>query len=109
MLCRTDKTEDGTDIYIGSTSQRLERRLCRHRYRAKNFLEQGYSENNRLYKQMNDVGIKKWQVIPLLTFAWDQKTIYEFEKSWVKALTRILPLRTRRNMIQITAKKIRRL
>ena len=31
MLCRTDKTEDdGTDIYVGSTSKSLEKRLCEH-------------------------------------------------------------------------------
>ena len=38
MLCRTDKTgDDGSDIYIGSMSQYLEYRLCKHRYRAKTF------------------------------------------------------------------------
>ena len=28
-----------------------------------------------------------WNVIPLLTFACDQKTIFEFEREWVKATT----------------------
>ena len=37
MLCRTDKTgDDGTDVYVGSTSQPLEKRFVRHRQRAGN-------------------------------------------------------------------------
>ena len=85
MLCRTDKTEDDwTDIYIGSTSQPLWRRLCEHRYRAKNFIGRGYSDNNKLYTRIISVGIRKWQIIPLLTFACNQKTIFEFEKEWVR-------------------------
>ena len=31
MLCRKGKKEDGTDIYIGSTSKTLEKRLSGHR------------------------------------------------------------------------------
>lgn len=85
MLCRTNKPDDGTDIYIGSTSKPLCQRLCAHRYRAKNFIGEGYSENNRLYKRMNDVGIMSWQIIPLLTFACNQKTIRDFERQWVTA------------------------
>ena len=86
MICRTDKTEDdGTDIYVGSTSQPLRIRLSEHRSRAKNFIKWGCSENNRLYKRMNDVGVRNWQIISLLTFACSQKTIREFEREWVTA------------------------
>ena len=73
----------GLIIYVGSTSQPLRKRLCEHRYRAKNFLKQDYCENNRLYTRMVTVGIMNWKVIPLLTFACDQKTIFEFEREWV--------------------------
>ena len=51
----------------------------------KNFLKQGYSENNRLYTRRVTVGIMNWKIIPLLTFACDQKTIFEFEREWVLA------------------------
>ena len=32
---------------------------------------------------MNDVGLMNWKMVPLLTFACDQKTIFEFEKQWI--------------------------
>ena len=86
MLCRTDKTEDdGVDVYVGSTSQRLERRLCGHRSRARKFIEYGCSENNKLYTRMVTCGVMNWKILPLLTFSCDQKTIFEFEREWIKA------------------------
>ena len=45
VLTRTDKPdEDDTDIDVGSTSRPLERRLWKHRYSSKNFLERGYNK-----------------------------------------------------------------
>ena len=82
MLCRTD---GGNDAYVGSTSLPLERRLHQHRYRAKNFMELGYSGNNKLYTRLNEVGLNKWRIIPLLSFSCTQKTIFEFERVWVTA------------------------
>ena len=32
---------------------------------------------------MNDVGLMNWKMVPLLTFACDKKTIFEFEKQWI--------------------------
>ena len=78
-LVRTDKPEDGTDVYVGSTSLSLKRRLAIHRHDAKRM-------NSKLYKRMRTVGIQRWKIRPLLTFACDQKTIREFEKTWVTAL-----------------------
>ena len=86
VLCRTDKPEDGTDIYIGSTSWPLKERMWEHRYSAKKFKRRGRSENNRLYKRMVDVGIYNWRLIPLVTFACNQKTIFEFERDWIQVL-----------------------
>ena len=37
VLFRTDKPEDGSDIYIGSTSQPLKERLCEHKKKARKF------------------------------------------------------------------------
>ena len=80
MLCRKDKKEaDGPDLYIGSTSQPLEGRLSTHKSDA---MRQG-NENNRLHKRMREIGLQDWKMVPLLTFACDQKTIFEFEGQWI--------------------------
>ena len=87
MLCRTDKPDDdGTDIYVGSTSKPLKERLRKHRSNAKNFLKRGYTENHKLYTRMNDVGVWNWNTIPLVMFACDQKTIFEFQRDWIQIL-----------------------
>ena len=98
MLCRTDKTEDdGVDIYVGSTSIPLKERLRCHQKHARCFKELGCKENNKLFSRMNDVGIKNWKVILLLTFSCDQKTIFGFERAWIKTtgadLNTYLPIR----------------
>ena len=80
MLKRTDKLDDGTDIYVGSTSLTLTKRLGCHRAGAQ------VSNGSKLYTRMCEVGIYNWQIIPLLTFACDKKTIHEFEKSWDEVL-----------------------
>ena len=69
VLCRKDKPEDGTDLYIGSTSQPLKERLRCHKKDAQR-LKNG---NIRLYKRMNENGLENWKIIPLLTFACDKK------------------------------------
>ena len=66
MLCRTNKPDDGTDIYVGSTSQRLEQRLCDHRSKAKII-------DSKLYKRIREIGIYNWEIIPLLTFTCHKK------------------------------------
>ena len=86
VLCRKDKPEDGTDLYIGGTSQPLLYRLCEHRYSAKNFMERGYSGNNKLYTRLNEVGLDNWKIIPLITFKCGKKTIRECEKQWVSLI-----------------------
>ena len=76
---RTDKPNDGTDIYVGSTSQPLKKRLVCHRSHAKIC-------NSKLYTRMDEVGKYNWKIIPLLTYPCDKKTICEFEKEWIKVL-----------------------
>ena len=57
VLTRTNKADDDdSDIYVGSTSKPLERRLAGHIQLAKNFIERGCSENNRLFVRMNEIG-----------------------------------------------------
>ena len=80
MLCRKGKTgEDGVDLYIGSTSRSLKERLVEHRYCAKN------NGCSKLHKRMGEVGLQNWKIVPLITFACDKKTIFEFEKQWVNS------------------------
>ena len=84
VLTRKDKADDdGTDIYVGSTSLPLEKRFTLHRQRAKNFIEDGCSGNNRLYVRMNEIGLENWEVLPLLARMCGIKTIREVEKNWV--------------------------
>ena len=78
VLCRTDKSEDGSDLYIGSTSRSLKERLRCHKKGA----ERLKYRNIRLYKRMNDS--ENWKIIPLVTFACGQKTIFEFERDWIQ-------------------------
>ena len=82
MLCRTD---GGNDIYIGSTSQPLEGRFNAHKQNAGNPSNLKYHGGSKLYKKMREVGIHKWKIVPLLTFACNQKTIFEFEQEWLRA------------------------
>ena len=85
VLCRTDKPEDGTDLYIGTTSQPLKERLRSHRKNARKFKMLG-KEGNKLFSRMNDIGVWNWNIIPLVMFACDQKIIFEFERDWIQIL-----------------------
>ena len=99
VLCRKDKPEDGTDLYIGSTSQPLKERLRCHRENARKFKMLG-KEGNKLFSRMNDVRLWNWNIIPLVTFACDQKTIFEFERDWIQILrtdlNMVLPITDRK-------------
>ena len=75
LLKRTDKPDDGTDTYVGSTSRTLEWRIYYHRDEAKK-----RNSNSKLYTRMHKVGIYNWEIIPLLMYPCDKKTIREFEK-----------------------------
>ena len=87
MLCRTDKTDDdGKDVYVGSTSLPLPRRLQIHKYDAGSPSELKYYGASKLYERMREVGVHRSKIVPLLTFACDQNTIFEFERGWIKAL-----------------------
>ena len=84
VLTRKDKADDdGTDIYVGSTSLPLERRLYLHRQAA---VIPG-NGNNRLYKRMNGIGLDNWKVLPLLSRMCGIKTIREIERKWIRILS----------------------
>ena len=71
---------------MGSTSQLLKERLRCHRKNARKFKMLGYSENNKLFTRLKDAGLKKWKIIPLVTFSCDKKTIFECERNWIQIL-----------------------
>ena len=77
LLRRTDKEDDGTDIYVGSTSLTLKRRLQNHRHYSKIC-------NSKLYKKMDETGPENWTIEPLLTFPCNKGTICEFGREWIK-------------------------
>ena len=83
LLKRTDKPDDGKDLYVGSTSMNLKYRLSSHRCSASYIRKY---ENIKLYVRMREVGVNNWEIVPLLTFTCDKKTIFEFEKEWIKVL-----------------------
>ena len=68
-----------TDIYVSSTSKKPSYRLHDHKLKAS-------TRNSSFYKRMREVGVKNWRMIPLITFFCDQKTIFEFENTWICAL-----------------------
>ena len=80
LLKRKNRPDDGTEIYVGSTLMDLKNRLCSHRCPS------SYMRELKLYKKMRGVGVDNWEIVPLLTFTCDKKTILEFEKEWIKIL-----------------------
>ena len=83
MLYRTDC---GNDVYVGSTSQPLGKRLSEHKYNAGNPSRLKWYGGSKLYEKMRVVGVHNWEIVPLLTFACNRDTICEFEREWVKTL-----------------------
>ena len=80
LLKRTDKEDDGADIYVGSTSLPLPERLGAHKRHSK-------IGSSKLYRRMDEVGPKKWEIIPLVVVPSCSKIeILNFEKSWIALL-----------------------
>ena len=80
LLKRTDKEDDGTDLYIGSTSMNLKEWLWKHKSCVTG------NRTSKLYTKMREIGVNNWQVVPLLTFTCGKNTIREFEGKWVEVL-----------------------
>ena len=78
-LVRTDKPEDGTDAYVGSTSQPLKSRLWDHRASAKRV-------DSKLYTRMREVGVENWQILPLVICPCNKEEIFGYEKMWIDLL-----------------------
>ena len=103
LLKRTDKEDDGTDIYVGSTFQPLPPRLAKHRASSKLC-------GGKLYRRMDDVGPQKWEIVPLVVVPSCGKIeILDFEKSWIALLSPDLninsPIRRNNEKRRDSAKK----
>ena len=95
VLTRKNKAADNnTDVYVGSTSYSLKKRLCEHRSTARG----AGNENNKLYERMREVGVDSWKITPLLSQLCDKKTIRELEREKCSELNADLntlsPIRT---------------
>ena len=78
-LVRTGKPEDGTDVYVGSTSLSLKTRLSEHRSHAK-------VGNSRLHTRMKGISVYSWKILPLVICVCDKKEIRTLERNWAELL-----------------------
>ena len=79
LMRRTDKRDDGTDVYVGSTSRSLRERMWDHRAAAK-------LGACKLNTRMKETGIHNWEIMALLTCECNEKEICGYEKSWIESL-----------------------
>ena len=111
VLTRKNKADDDdSDLYVGSTSYCLRKRLYQQTHNVENVIEHGLSGNNRLYVRMREVGIENWEILPLLSRMCGKKEVYEVEKKWIGILKADLKLikyrKANREKIQDYFKKI---
>ena len=103
LLRRTDKEDDGTDLYVGSTSKKLKERLWDHKSAVKIC-------NSKLYTRMYEIGKHKWEIIPLLSRICDRDIICKLEMKWIgilqSDLNSISPLTNRKNKEIIKQKQV---
>ena len=83
VYCLTKRIPDGNyDVYVGSTSRSLAKRLRCHKSEA----NQKRSEDRKVYRRMNEVGLNNWEIVPLLTLECTRDEIRAFERKWVEVL-----------------------
>ena len=75
-------SEIGKDCYVGSTAQRLERRLVEHRSNA---FRLG-NENNKLYRRMREIGPESWVIRPLESAICSKDEIRKLERAWCEEM-----------------------
>ena len=78
-LVRTDVPENGTDVYVGSTSRDLKARLREHRADAKRC-------TNKFHTRMYEVGVYNWEILPLVICPCTEDEIRALEQQWVEML-----------------------
>ena len=78
-LLRTDVPENGTDVYVGSTSRDLKARLREHKHNTKRC-------TSKLYTRIREVGAENWEILPLVICPCDHEEIRTLEQQWVELL-----------------------
>ena len=80
QLIRVDKPDDGTEIYVGSTSRRHWRRLREYKSATKGGGAPPFHE------RMREVGVGNWKITPLVTLKCDKLTIRKLGREWCEIL-----------------------
>ena len=90
VYCLTKKVPDENyDVYIGSTSSKLEFRFSCHKSEAKT----KRFPNRKLYNRMREVGLNNWKITPLQTMECTKDEIRTYERNWCDLLEANLNLR----------------
>ena len=80
LLERTNKFfDDGTDVYVGSTSGPLRKRLSEHRRHSRVC-------DSKLYTRMKETGISNWKIKPLSIHKCNKEEIRGYEKIQIEKL-----------------------
>ena len=83
VLCH-EGSDIGRDVYVGSTSQKLSKRLSEHKYDCHCYNKKIYED--KLLVWMFQVGVENWMIRPLLTLECSKEVIREFELVWINIL-----------------------
>ena len=80
LIRRSDKFDDGSEFYVGSTSRTLTERLQSHQSNSKVC-------DSKFYTRMREAGAKNWEIISLETVPLcDKKEILVLEKKWIEKI-----------------------
>ena len=85
VYCLTKRVPDENyDVYVGSTSLSLAARLSLLKSNARQRRDE--TTPAKVYKRMNEVGLKNWKIVPLLTLECTKEEIRFFERKWCELL-----------------------
>ena len=83
VYCLTKRVpNENYNVYVGSTSTSLERRLGLHKSSAK----QEKLGKPKVLRRMIKVGVENWKIVPLLTLDCTKDEIRSFERKWCELL-----------------------
>ena len=83
VYCLSKKIPDENyDVYVGSTSRPLSKRLSEHIHRC----QQKFYRESKLHVRTQQVGVKEWKITPLFEKTCEKGEIQKFEKRWIEVL-----------------------
>ena len=83
LMRRTNRPDDGTEIYVGSTSQTLNERLCKRKSETQ---RKGNVNKSKLYTRVIEIGVNNCEITPLLSRICEKDIIRKVEKKWCDLL-----------------------